>query len=308
MLALDSSTAFIQKTSLANKISGVLLNKRYAIAKVIGRGGIGITYLGFDSYQFNKLCVIKEFAPFGQPKQQIEKLKDLFIHESQILYQLEHPQIPKFYACFERNERLFLVREYIDGKSYGQLLKERVKQEKTFSELEVLTFLRNTLAILTYIHNNGVIHRDISPCNIMQPRNGKLPILIDFGVGKKCDDLLQEKTDNSINHYDNYTLVGKIGYASPEQLRFGKCSASSDLYSLGISAIALLIGKHPSEFINYDLQSQWHNEIKVSKNLAAFISKLTAYAPKQRYQSAEEALVHLESLFTSSYQVFKHEF
>lgn len=298
MLALDSSTASIQKMSLQNNISEMLLNNRYAIAKVIGRGGIGITYLGFDSYQFNKPCVIKEFAPFGQQQEQVKKLKDLFIRESQILSQLEHPQIPKFYACFETEERLFLVREYIEGKSYGQLLKERVKKGETFSELEVLALLKNTLAIFTYIHNNGVIHRDISPCNIMQPTNEKLPILIDFGVGKKCDDLLQEKTDNSINHYDNYTLVGKIGYASPEQLRFGKCSACSDLYSLGISAIALLTGKHPSEFINYDLQSQWLNEVKVSENLAKFISKLTAYAPKQRYQSAEEALVDLECLST----------
>ncbi len=306
MLALYSSTASIQKTSMSNNISGVLLNKRYTIAKVIGRGGIGITYLGFDSYELNKPCVIKEFAPFGQQQQQVKKLKDLFICESQILYQLEHPQIPEFYACFETEERLFLVREYIEGKSYGQLLKERVEQGKTFSELEVLALLKNMLIILTYIHNNGVIHRDISPCNIMQPTDGELPILIDFGVGKKCDDLLQEKTDNLINHYDNYTLVGKIGYASPEQLRFGKCSARSDLYSLGISAIALLMGKHPSEFINYDLQSQWLSEVKVSENLAKFISKLTAYAPKQRYQSAKEALVDLEYLSTSK-NCFDHE-
>ncbi len=302
MLALDSSTPSTQKVHLHKNASGMVLNKRYTIQKVIGRGGIGITYLGCDSYEFNKACVIKEFAPFGQNQKQVAKLKDLFIRESQILYQLQHPQIPKFYAVFETEKRFFLVQEYIEGQSYSQLLKERIKQGKTFSEPEILALLKNMLRILICIHDRGITHRDISPCNIIKPKNGELPILIDFGVGKECDYSLQEKTYESIDHYDNYILIGKIGFASHEQLRFGRCSPTSDLYSLGISMITLLTGKHPREFINYDLECHWHDGIKVSQNFTNFLRKLTAYHPKQRYKSAEEALSYLESLSVNSEQ------
>lgn len=284
-------------TSQDKNILGTLLNNRYAIQKVIGRGGIGITYLAHDSYQFNDPCVIKEFVPFRQKNQQYQKLKGLFIREAKILYQLDHPQIPKFYAYFESEERLFIVQEYIQGQSYAQLLKQRLKQGKTFSESEIFSWLKNMLGILEYIHQRGIIHRDISPDNIMQPKGRNLPMLIDFGVGKQCNDSSPNKIpDNLVKTPHEATVVGKIGYAAHEQLQFGECSPCSDLYSLGVSTISLLTGKKPNQLINYSLEWQWRNYIKVHDDLARIIDRLIAYNPAERYQSAKEVLIALNFL------------
>ena len=151
LLTHNFSTKPIEKKSHEESISGALLNNRYAMQKVLGRGGIGLAYLAFDSHRFNDVCVIKEFAPVFEEAEQFKKLRDLFIREAKILYQLEHPQIPKFYASFQTQERLFLVQEYIKGKSYSQLLHQRLEQGKTFSESEIIVWLRNMLNILDYI-------------------------------------------------------------------------------------------------------------------------------------------------------------
>ncbi|MDJ0649357.1 MAG: serine/threonine-protein kinase [Xenococcaceae cyanobacterium MO_188.B19] len=293
-------SAPIQKISHQEKISGALLNNRYVIQKVIGRGGIGLTYLALDSHRFNDVCVIKEFSPVFQETEQFNKLRDLFIREAKILYQLEHPQIPKFYACFETEERLFLVQEYIQGKSYSQLFQEKLKQGQTFSESEIIVWLRNVLPILEHIHQRGIVHRDISPDNIMESETGKLPILIDFGVGQQLNFSTQEIRDNSINQSHTPTLVGKIGYAPWEQLALGKCFPSSDLYSLGVTAIVLLTGKQPAELIDYSLEWQWRHHTKVSDAFAQIIEQFIAYNPQQRYQSAQEALTALNSLNMTS--------
>ena len=299
ILPPNSSTAQIKQMSYQDNISGTMLNNRYAIQKVLGRGGIGITYLAFDSYRFNDVCVIKEFAPVFEKTEQLKKLRDLFIREAKILYQLEHHQIPKFYACFQTQERLYLVQEYIQGKSYSQLLKQRLKKGQTFSESEIICWLRNLLHILDYVHKCGIIHRDISPDNIMQPEEGNLPILIDFGVGQQWNSSTQERTDNPINQSHTPTLVGKIGYAPWEQLPFGRSFPCSDLYSLGVTAIVLLTGKQPNQLIDYSLKWQWRDYTQVSDAFAQFIDQLIAYNPEQRYQSAQETLATLNSLHTN---------
>ncbi len=300
MLTDNFSNVPIQKISHQEKISGTLLNNRYTIQKVLGRGGIGLTYLAFDSHRFNDICVIKEFAPVFQETEKCKKLRDLFIREAKILYQLEHPQIPKFHACFQTQERLFLVQEYIKGKSYSKLLQQRLKQGKTFSESEIIVWLKNILPILDYIHQLGIVHRDISPDNIMQSEMGSLPILIDFGVGQQSNFSTQEITDNCMNKSDTPTLVGKIGYSPWEQLALGKCFPSSDLYSLGITAIVLLSGKQPTQLIDHSLEWQWRHYTKVSDAFAQILEQFIAYNPQQRYQSAQEAITALNSLNTTS--------
>ena len=300
MLPHSFSNVAIRNISHQENIAGTVLNNRYAIQKVLGRGGIGLTYLAFDSHRFNDVCVIKEFAPVFQETEQFNKLRDLFIREAKILYQLEHPQIPKFYACFQSQERLFLVQEYIKGESYSKLFQQQLKQGQTFSESEIIIWLKNVLPILDYIHQCGIVHRDISPDNILKSAAGNLPILIDFGVGKQSNFSTQEITNNSINQSHPPTLVGKTGYAPWEQLALGQCFPCSDLYSLGVTAIVLLTGKQPTQLIDDSLQWQWRDHTKVSDAFAQIIEQFIAYNPQQRYQSDQEALTALNSLNTTS--------
>ncbi len=167
---------------------GTLIDNRYIIQKLLGQGGLGRTYLAFDTRRFNEACVLKEFAPIGTGENGLEKSRNLFKREAKILHQLQHPQIPRFLACFEGDGRLFLVQEYVDGKTYSRLLGEFQHQGRTFSEEEVTQWLKNLLPVLEYVHQHNIIHRDISPDNIMLPDGKDMPVLIDFGVGKQIAD------------------------------------------------------------------------------------------------------------------------
>ncbi|HEY9640925.1 MAG TPA: serine/threonine-protein kinase, partial [Coleofasciculaceae cyanobacterium] len=165
---------------------GTRINGRYRIQRVLGRGGFGRTYLAADDRRFGDACVLKEFAPSSQSDPIVaQKLRELFQREATVLHKLNHPQIPQFFAVLEEDGRLFIVQEYINGKTYWRVLQERQQYRKTFSEIEIVQWLKDLLKVLDYLHSQNIVHRDIAPDNIMLPRGKKLPVLIDFGVVKQ---------------------------------------------------------------------------------------------------------------------------
>ena len=281
---------------------GTLINNRYLVQKVLGQGGLGRTYLTFDTHRFNEPCVLKEFAPSGTGEYELHKSRDLFRREAKILHQIEHPQIPKFLACFEGRERLFLVQEYVNGKPYSTLLQERQQRGQTFSEAEIVQWLKSLLPILEYIHEHGIIHRDISPDNVMLPNELNLPMLIDFGVGKQVidPDQVNFDTDNqpeSASFVGKMSFVGKIGYAPREQISMGYCSPSCDLYALGVTAAVLLTGRNPTLLMNqHSLEWRWRSYCQVSDAFAQVLDKLLADQPRYRYQVAKDVLAALQRL------------
>lgn len=277
--------------------SGTLVDNRYIIERLLGQGGLGRTYLAFDSRRFNEPCVLKEFAPVGTGLGGLEKCRDLFRREAKILHQLEHPQIPRFLACFEGDNRLFLVQEFVNGKTYSTLLAERQRQGLTFTENEVIEWLKNLLPVLEYVHQHHIIHRDISPDNIMLPDGKNIPVLIDFGVGKQIAGIGQTLQTERNTFVGKVSLVGKVGYAPREQISLGICSPSSDLYALGVTAIVLMTGREPSSLMNqYSLEWQWRQYANVSDAFARVLDRMLADTPKIRYQTAIETLASLENL------------
>jgi serine/threonine protein kinase len=275
--------------------SGTIIDNRYIIQQLLGQGGLGRTYLAFDTRRFNEPCVLKEFAPIGTGEGGLEKCRNLFKREAKILHQLEHPQIPRFLACFEGDGRLFLVQEFVNGKTYSTLLRERQKQGQNFSEDEVIRWLKNLLPVLEYIHQHHIIHRDISPDNIMLPEGKTLPVLIDFGVGKQIADLNESNNSNQATFVGKMSLVGKVGYAPREQISLGLCSPSSDLYALGVTGVVLLTGRDPSFLMDqYSLEWKWRFYTYVSDGFAEILNKMLADTPRQRYQTSREVLADLE--------------
>ncbi|MCL6436100.1 MAG: protein kinase, partial [Leptolyngbyaceae cyanobacterium HOT.MB2.61] len=152
-------------------IVGKTLSSRYRVLRELGQGGFGRTYLAEDINRFHEPCVLKEFAPQVQGSRDLQKAEELFEREAGILYQLQHPQIPRFRelfrAEFQGRGRLFLVQDYVEGPTYQAILRSRQSQGFCFSETEVTQLLFQLLPVLTYIHERGVIHRDISPDNLI---------------------------------------------------------------------------------------------------------------------------------------------
>ncbi len=268
---------------------GTILNDRYRIIRQIGRGGFGRTYLAEDTHRYREKCVLKEFAPQVESDRDLRKAEELFEREAGILYQLKHEQIPKFEALLrtrvDDKESLFLVQEYIDGETYWELLQRGGK----FSEKEVIQLLVELLPVLEYIHSQDLIHRDISPDNLIKRNVDGKPVLIDFGCVKVAANAVSKSTGQWI------TLIGKKGYAPEEQMRKGLAFASSDLYSLAVTIIVLLTDKQPDELYNsYRGVWHWHKEARVSSYLAKILDKMLAYNPRDRYESATKVRQALE--------------
>jgi serine/threonine-protein kinase len=267
---------------------GQVLANRYRIVQPLGQGGFGRTYLAEDISQSHKNCVVKEFAPQVQQPEQLQKAKELFEREAKVLAKLHHPQIPAFHQTLQvqlgPQEYLFLVQDYIAGETLDELL----QVGKIFSELEVQTLLQQILPVLTYIHAQNVVHRDISPDNLMWRSSDNLPVLIDFGGVKQ---LANTKFFWFNQNSFLYTSLGKEGYAPEEQLRNGQVFPCSDLYSLAVTALVLLTGREPKELYNgYQGNWRWEDVIKVSPALEIVLKKMLADNPRDRYQSADEVL------------------
>lgn len=279
---------------------GQVINNRYEIGRILGQGGFGRSYLAIDRQKARQKCVLKEFAPQVTKKEDLQKAKELFEREASVLKKINHPQIPHFHesiqAKIHNKDFFFLVQDYVEGTNYYQLFAKLQKQGKSFSEGEVINLLHQILRILSYIHSLDIIHRDISPDNLILRQKDGLPILIDFG-GVKQLPAYQGFWQTQLA--GNGTLLGKKGYAPEEQLIQGKVFKSSDLYSLAVTALVLVTGKEPHLlYDSYNGTWYWGKEIKLSPKLAAVLKKMLAYKPRDRYQTADQVLKDLPALIS----------
>jgi serine/threonine protein kinase len=147
----------------------------------LGTGGFGKTYLAEDLDKLGELCVIKQLVPKVREIWAVEKAKELFEREAQQLQKLgDRPDIPALLAYFEENNYLYLVEQYIEGRT----LLDELNEKGRLNEAEIQALFLDLLEILKFIHQERVIHRDIKPENIIRP--------ISEPFGKVLDKILQE--------------------------------------------------------------------------------------------------------------------
>jgi serine/threonine protein kinase len=268
---------------------GTILQNRYRIINILGQGGFGRTYLAEDQRRFNEPCAIKELLPSTTgTTSALQKAEELFQREAVTLYQIEHPQVPQFRERFEQDQRLFLVQDYVAGKTYRALLEERKATGTLFTETEVSQLMLSLLPVLEYLHGKGIIHRDISPENIICRDDGK-PVLIDFGVVKELATQLQ------LGSTQQLTSVGKLGYAPSEQMQTGRAYPSSDLFALAVTAIVLLTGREPQDLYDeHQAAWNWQRLVRVNPRFAQIINRMLNFIPSDRFQTAREVAQALQ--------------
>ncbi|TVQ16498.1 MAG: serine/threonine protein kinase [Leptolyngbya sp. DLM2.Bin15] len=273
-----------------------LLGQRYHIERELGQGGFGRAYLALDTYRFNEPCVLKEFAPLVQGDQALKKAQELFEREAGVLYELQHPQIPKFREMFRavdgESDRLFLVQDYVDGRTYRSLMNARRDEGRYFSELEVLQLMTQLLPVLDYIHKLGVIHRDIAPDNLMLRFDDQLPVLIDFG-GVKQVAAIASQYYNPNHPVPALTRLGKVGYAPHEQMERGTASPDSDLHALAVTMLVLMTGEEPQDLFQGSVP--WTSKVDLSPHLTQIFQRMLSPRPSDRYPSAQAVLQALQS-------------
>ncbi|MEA5563937.1 protein kinase domain-containing protein [Anabaena sp. UHCC 0399] len=222
-------------------MTSILLNNRYQVIQVLGAGGFGETFLAEDSHMpSRRRCVIKQLKPIANDPQAYQMIQQRFEREAATLEYLgEHSdQIPKLHAYFLENGQFYLVQEWIQGQTLRDLLETKGYQSETIVRQIVLSLL----SVLDYVHSKGIIHRDIKPDNIILRAVDQKPVLIDFGAVKETI----RSVVGSPGYPTRSMVIGTPGYMPSEQA-VGRPVYATDIYSLGLTAIYLLTGKHPEE-------------------------------------------------------------
>ncbi|MBW4477924.1 MAG: protein kinase [Tolypothrix brevis GSE-NOS-MK-07-07A] len=270
-----------------------LLNNRYQVIEILGAGGFGETFLAEDTHMpSRRRCAIKQLKPIAANDPQTYKLiRQRFEREAATLEHLgkSSDQIPELYAYFPENGQFYLVQEWI----HGQTLTQIVADKGLLNETTVREILLRLLSVLDYVHSKGIIHRDIKPDNIILRSSDDKPILIDFGAVKETI-----RSVVGTPGYPTQSLVmGTPGYMPSEQA-VGRPVYATDIYSLGLTAIYLLTGKHPQELET----NQQTGEIlwleyapNVSDTFAAILNQAIKPHPGDRYSTASKMLHALQS-------------
>jgi serine/threonine protein kinase, bacterial len=269
-----------------------LLNNRYQVIEVLSAGGFGETFLAEDIHlPSRRRCVIKQLKPITSEPQTYQQIQQRFEREAATLEYLGEgsDQIPKLYAYFSENGQFYLVQEWIQGQTLTQV----VQANGTLNETAVRDILLSLLSVLDYVHSKGIIHRDVKPDNIILRAVNSKPILIDFGAVKQT-------IVSVVNHQGYPTqsmIIGTPGYMPSEQA-VGRPVYATDIYSLGLTAIYLLTGKHPYELETHLQTGEiiWQPHApNVSPQLAMILNQAIKPHASDRFSTASKMLYALQS-------------
>ncbi len=247
-----------------------ILQDRYIVGRVIGYGGFGVTYIGWDG-KLEKKVAIKEYFPsefssripgqtalvvFGDEKRkQFYDGLEKFVDEAKRLAKFQNEDgIVKVFDSFTENGTAYIVMEYLDGEN----LKTMLEREKSIPEEKAIQMMLPILDSLDNIHKQGIIHRDISPDNVFITKSGDVK-LIDFGASRYA----------TTSHSRSLTVVVKQGYSPEEQYRSrGDQGPHTDVYSLAATLYKMITGKTPPDAMERRSQKEGLNkEILVEPHL-----------------------------------------
>ena len=254
---------------------GTLIEGKYEILKMIGKGGMSEVYLAMDK-NLNKQWAVKEIQKKAWDKNN-QVVVQSALAEANMMKKLDHPCLPRIVDIIEKDDVIYVIMDYIEGEPLSKILeKEGAQDQET-----VIGWAEDLCGVLDYLHtqNPPIIYRDMKPANIMLQPNGNIK-LIDFGIAREYKEQNLEDT----------VSLGTKGYAAPEQFGGkGQTDQRTDIYCLGVTLYHLVTGKNPCE-PPYEIYPIRYWNPKLSAGLESIILKCTQLNPEDRYQSCAELL------------------
>ena len=279
---------------------GLKLRSRYIVGNVIGEGGFGITYIGMDEY-FDEKVAIKEFymkgfvnrnntyspsisSETGNNGELFSRNKEKFLDEARVLVKVgKEDGIVKVRDFFYENNTAYIIMDYLEGKT----LKDLLKDKKVLSVEETLNLLKPILFALAKLHSQNIIHRDISPDNIIITEDGK-PWLIDFGAAREFAE----------DDVKSLSVILKPGYAPEEQYRRkGVQGPWTDIYAICATMYRCICGKRPEDALERIVEDETEELCQLvpscPKHISDVIMKGLSVRQNDRYQNVEDLIDEL---------------
>ncbi len=275
----NASTLVLDKAGVSKPMLG-----RYEIEKELGKGAMGVVYLGKDP-KIGRVVAIKTMALAQEfAADELEDVKARFFREAETAGRLNHPNIVTMYDAGEEHDLAYIAMEFLKGRD----LVPHTKPDNLLPLPKVMNIIARVADALDYAHKQNVVHRDIKPANIMYDPGTDTPKVTDFGIARITDS---SKTKTGM-------VLGTPSFMSPEQLAGKKIDGASDLFSLGVSLYQMACGKLPFEGdsmaqLMYRIANEPHTDILSIKPdlpqcLVAIINRSLAKAIADRYSNGAE--------------------
>jgi len=262
---------------------------RYEVIKELGRGAMGIVYLGKDP-KINRQVAIKTLR-FEEEvdEEQAKSVKTRFFREAESAGNLTHPNIIRIFDAGEDQDVAYIAMELIEGHD----LKKYCDKQNLLGIRNALEYVATVADALSYAHKQGVVHRDIKPGNIMLLKDGTLRIT-DFGIAR-----IQATSKTATG-----AVLGTPAYMSPEQVNGNRVDGRADIFSLGVTLFELLTGEKPFvadsiaallyRISNVDHPDPREYDSKIPEFIVPVLHKALAKDPRQRYQDAAEMALDIK--------------
>jgi eukaryotic-like serine/threonine-protein kinase len=275
----NASTLVLDKAGVSKPMLG-----RYEIEKELGKGAMGVVYLGRDP-KIGRVVAIKTMALAQEfEADELEDVKARFFREAETAGRLNHPNIVTMYDAGEEHDLAYIAMEFLKGRD----LVPHTKPDNLLPLPKVMNIIARVADALDYAHKQNVVHRDIKPANIMYDPETDTPKVTDFGIARITDS---SKTKTGM-------VLGTPSFMSPEQLAGKKIEGASDLFSLGVSLYQMACGKLPFEGdsmaqLMYRIANEPHTDIlgikpDLPKCLVAIINRSLAKQVADRYSNGAE--------------------
>ena len=256
---------------------------RYEIIKELGKGAMGMVYLGNDP-KISREVAIKTMALSQEFEgDALQDAKERFFREAETAGRLNHPNIVTMLDAGEEHDLAYIAMEFLKGSD----LADNVKPDTLLPPAAVFDIILKSADALDYAHSLNVVHRDIKPANIMYEPESKEVKITDFGIARITDS----------NKTKTGTILGTPSYMSPEQLAGKHVDGRSDLFSLAVMAFQMLSGELPFQgdsmaALMYQIANEPHPKIrsinpKLPPELEKFFDKGLAKDPDQRFATGK---------------------